>query len=166
MTLRRISVEDLHVRVEWMNNPHIYQSMHYEVPVNLEKTLQWYTKNADSSSRFDAVFEEQGQIVAMGGLTGIDPILNKAELYIFVDPDLHSKGTGTRATRLLCRYGFESLGLAKIVLVTNDSNIGAQKVYEKVGFSLEGKMRREAVVNNRFEDRLYYGMFKEELIID
>lgn len=162
MIIRRIKEEDLTTRVEWMNNPAIYSSMHYDIPVVLENTLSWFKKNLDNNSRADVVFEEDGNIVAMGGLTGIDAT-NKAELYIFVNPLQKSKGIGTKATKLLCKYGFENLGLKKIYLVTNESNVSAQKVYEKVGFKLEGKLRKETIVNNIIEDRFYYGIFPNEL---
>lgn len=163
MIIRRITENDLSLRVEWMNHPNIYSSMHYDIPVVLENTLSWFKRNLENNNRVDVVFEEDGKIVAMGGLTGIDSLTNKAELYIFVNPFQQSKGIGTNATKLLCKYGFENLSLKKIYLVTNESNVSAQKVYEKVGFKLEGKLRKETIVNNIIEDRFYYGIFSNEL---
>lgn len=163
MIIRNITEDDLSMRVKWMNHPNVYSSMHYDVPVIIEKTVLWYKNNIGNKSRADVVFEENGSIVAMGGLTGIDQTLKKAELYVFVDPTRQSKGTGTKATALLCKYGFDNLGLNKIFLVTNESNLAAQRVYEKVGFKLEGRMRKETFVDNKIEDRLYYGLFLEEL---
>lgn len=164
MIIRKIEEKDLEIRVEWMNHPNVYNSMHYSLPVELGNTILWYKNNRGNIRRIDVVFEEGGIPVAMGGLTGIDPELGKAELYIFVDPFLHSKGTGTKATNILCHYGFTNLDLRKIYLLTNESNIPAQKVYEKVGFKLEGRLRKEIVVAHRIEDRLYYGIFKEEFL--
>ena len=163
MIIRPICEADLQCRVDWMNHPNVYSSMHYDTPVVLDKTISWFRQNQNNGNRVDVVFEDDGRLVAMGGLTGIDNTLGKAELYIFVGPFLHSKGTGTAATRLLCEYGFNTLGLNKIYLVTNESNIAAQKVYEKVGFKLEGRMRKETIVSEQIEDRLYYGLFKDEL---
>ena len=163
MIIRRIKKEDLETRVEWMNNPAIYSSMHYDIPIVLENTLSWFKKNLDNNSRADVVFEEDDKIVAMGGLTGIDSLTNKAELYIFVNPFQQSKGIGTKATKLLCKYGFDNLGLKKIYLVTDVSNVSAQKVYEKVGFKLEGKLRKEYLTKDGIlEDILYFGLLKEE----
>ena len=164
MKIRRILEEDLITRVKWMNHPNIYSSMHYDIPVILEKTISWYKNILHNSSRIDFVFEKNGEIVAMGGLTGIEHKVKKAELYIFVNPFCFSKGTGTIATKLLCSYGFSNLCLNKIYLLTNESNIPAQKVYEKVGFRLEGRLRKEVIVNSRIEDRLYYGILKEDFI--
>lgn len=164
MIIRPITEQDLQIRVKWMNHPNVYVSMHYAVPVLLENTIAWYDNICQNPSRADFVFEVNGEVVAMGGLTGIDSALNKAELYVFVSPELQSKGSGTQATYLLCKHGFEMMGLEKIYLVTNESNIPAQKVYEKVGFKLEGRLRKEVIVRNVIEDRLYYGLFAHELI--
>lgn len=164
MIIERITENDLPVRVEWMNHPNIYLSMHYDIPIMLENTISWFNTNKNSSNRIDVVFKEDNELVAMGGLTNIDSLLKKAELYVFVDPLSHSKGVGTRSTILLCKYGFEKLNLEKIYLVTNSSNVAAQKVYEKVGFRLEGKLRKEVIVNGKIEDRLYYGLFSNELV--
>lgn len=164
MIIRPIAEQDLQIRVRWMNHPNVYTSMHYTVPVLLENTIVWYKNIRLNSSRADFVFEVDNEVVAMGGLTSINADLKKAELYIFVSPYLQSKGTGTQATYLLCKLGFEKLELDKIYLVTNESNIPAQRVYEKVGFKLEGRFRKEVIVNNVVEDRLYYGLFAHELV--
>ena len=86
------------------------------------------------------------------------------ELYVFVCPTTQAKGLGTEATRLLCEYGFAELGLNKIYLETNDDNFAAQKVYEKVGFMLEGRKRQEYIrKDGTLGERFYYGLLKWEL---
>ena len=89
-----------------------------------------------------------GGIVAMGGLTSIDRSVGKAELYVFVNPELLGKGIGTQATKQLCQFGFL-----------------AQKVYEKIGFHLEGILRNELLTRTgHISDLNYYGLLKHELI--
>lgn len=164
MIVRCLQERDLSVRVEWMNNPKVYGSMHYEVPVLLENTIKWYEKNIGNKGRADMVFEENGEVLAMGGLTGINRDVNKAELYIFVNPNLQRGGVGTKATKLLCKYGFEQLGLNKIYLETNEDNWAARRVYEKCGFQLEGVHRAEYKdCAGNWLGRMYYGLLKDEL---
>ena len=164
MKIRLLTKEDLPQRVEWMNNPAVYKTMHFTPPISLEKTLEWHTKNQDNASRCDVAFEdENGNLVAMGGLTGIDHSVNKAELYIFVNPARQREGIGSNATYLLCKYGFDVLQLHKIYLYTNATNQGARKTYEKIGFTLEGIHRSELINSEVYEDRLYYGLLSDEL---
>ena len=163
MKLRLLTKDDLPQRVEWMNNPLVYTTMHFTPPISLEKTIEWHSKNQNNTSRCDVAFEdENGNLVAMGGLTGIDYSVRKAEFYIFVNPSRQREGIGSQATYLLCKYGFEVLQLHKIYLYTNSTNKGARKTYEKVGFTLEGIHRSEMINNESYEDRLYYGLLATE----
>ena len=162
MIIRRITLDDLKTRVDWMNNPKVYMSMHFELPVLLENTVKWFENNRTNDKRADVCFEEEGVLVAFGGLTTIDPVLRKAELYIFVDPIAQKSGIGTRATKLLCEYGFNELNLHKIFLLTNEDNIAAIKVYEKCGFVLEGRQREEYLTDGVYKDRLYFGLLKSD----
>ena len=163
--LRNLQETDLPTRVEWMNNPMVFQTMHFILPITLENTRRWFQKNQCSASRQDFVFEDSdGQVVAMGGLTNIDSSVNKAELYVFVAPHLQGQGFGQKTTRLMCEYGFNNLQLHKIYLFTNNSNIKARKTYEKVGFKLEGIMRDEVATSSGYEDRLYYGLVSTDFV--
>lgn len=163
MIIRSIYIEDLPLRVRWMNNPKVYTSMHYETPITLEKTIEWYNKNIDNRRRVDVCFVQNDEIVSFGGLTSIDSMLKKAELYIFVNPENHHAGIGTMTTKMLCKYGFEELGLHKIYLFVNEDNIPAINVYKKCGFILEGKHRDELLVRGEYKEMHYYGLLKGEL---
>lgn len=146
-----------------MNNPAIYSSMHFDLPITLEKTMEWFNNNQGNEKRADMVVLEDGVIIAFCGITSINPVIGKSELYIFVNPNNQAKGYGTKATLLLCKYGFEEKGLHKIYLETNEDNYAAQKVYERCGFKLEGRHRKEYLAKDgEWKDRLYYGLLKEE----
>lgn len=162
--LRKLQENDLMTRVEWMNNPKVYKTMHFIPPISIENTMKWFEKNRWNNNRVDIVFDnEDGHRVAMGGLTNIDYSVRKAEFYIFVNPEMQRKGYGVNAAYQLCKYGFEILQLHKIYLYTNSSNLGARKTYEKIGFKLEGTLRDEMINNEIFEDRLYYGLLAAEI---
>lgn len=164
MKIRVLEERDLPTRVEWMNSPRIYTNMHYSIPVSLHNTISWYRDNINNTNRIDVVFDCNGEIIAMGGLTGIDNAVKKAELYIFVNPNLHRSGIGTKATACLCKYGFDELGLNKIYLKTNSNNISARRVYEKCGFKIEGVLRADCMTTDgQLIDRVCYGLFRDEL---
>ena len=163
MEIRQLQNQDLAIRVQWMNDPRVYSSMHFSVPVLLEKTREWFIKNTTNIMRSDVVFIENEKIVAFGGLTSITETPRKAELYVFVDPSSQQKGLGTSATALLCEWGFIKLKLDKIYLYTNEDNAAAVKVYQKCGFTLEGRLRKEyAAQDGVLKDRLYFGLLRSE----
>lgn len=164
MQIRELELDDLPVRVEWMNNPKVYSSMHFEVPILLDNTIRWFEKNKKNENRRDVVFLDENKIVAFGGLTSITRDTQMAELYIFVDPNLQHHGIGTAATTLLCQWGFSILGLRKIYLYTNEDNHSAIKAYGKCGFVLEGRHRLEYIDHTgEYKDRLYFGILKTDL---
>lgn len=163
MIARRLEERDLQLRVNWMNDEKVYSSMHFDIPVTIENTNKWFRNNQGSDKRADLAFEDNGEVLAFGGLTNINRDLNNAEMYIFVNPEKQKGGLGTKATRLLCEYGFQQLGLNKIYLETNEDNSAARRVYEKCGFKIEGIHREEYKKRDgRFLSRIYYGLLKSE----
>ena len=167
MYLRRLQESDLKTRVMWMNDSSVYSSMGFIPPISLENTVHWYRSNLCNDKRLDCAFVNgDGDLLAMAGLTGIDYSCRKAELYLFVNPARQRQGLGKKACYLLCKYAFNVLHLNKVFLYTNATNIGAQRVYESVGFKLEGTHRQERVAGGKYEDRLYYGLLACEFDYD
>ena len=109
------------------------------------------------------VVEDEEEIVAFCGITSIDPITKKGESYTFVNPRKKGKGIGTVARTLLLNYVFKVVGLNKVYCLTNEDNLSSCHVSEKLGFSLEGRHRKEFLSSSgELKDRLYYGLLKED----
>ena len=163
MKIRRLEERDLETRLAWMNNPAIYESMHFEVPVTMEKTLEWFRGNLGSKKRADLVVEDNEEIVAFCGITGIDEKILKAETYLFVSPYLHHCGIGTKAKRLMIDYAFNEMGMNKLFVVTNENNDASIALQRKFGYQLEGRFRGEYVLaDGTRKDRLYFGLLKKD----
>jgi RimJ/RimL family protein N-acetyltransferase len=64
-----------------------------------------------------------------------------AELGFMVAPWSRGRGYGTAATRLICTWAFEALGLRRIVWRAHVGNIASRRVAEKAGFTFEGVQR-------------------------
>ena len=58
MEIRRLRKEDLETRVAWMNNPAIYENMHFAVPIMLDKTIAWFERNQLREDRVDCAFTD------------------------------------------------------------------------------------------------------------
>lgn len=163
MEMRILRKEDLETRVMWMNNPAICESMHFDVPVMIDKTLEWFRRNLSSKKRVDLVVEDNDVIVAFCGITGIDEKILKAETYLFVSPYLHHCGIGTKVKRLMIDYAFNEMGLNKLFVVTNENNAASIALQRKFGYQLEGRFREEYVLADGTKmDRLYFGLLKKD----
>lgn len=78
------------------------------------------------------------------------------------EPD-HGRGCGTEAVRLLSRYAFDELGLAKLEATVFVGNVASRRIFEKNGFRLEGTIRRAVRKRGRFVDEWLFGKLAEEL---
>ena len=63
-----------------------------------------------------------------------------AEFHIFIgEKNMHGKGIGTQATKLILNYAFYNLNLKTIYLTVNKKNHNAIKAYKKCGFYITSK---------------------------
>lgn len=86
----------------------------------------------------------------------------KAELRkIIGDPEYRGKGYAKLATRLWVEYGLFGLGLKKIYLHTVNTNIRNIRLNEELGFSIEGILHNEVVIDGIYHDVLRMSLWLE-----
>ncbi len=159
VTIRKFEKEDIPKKVEWINNPENNQFLHYDIPIEVGKTQQWFDNNVGRTDRYDAVIVVDGVPCGTIGLLSIDRKNSKAEYYIAMgETDLKGKGVAAEASKLILDYGFYELGLNRIYLFTETENISAQKLFEKVGFVKEGCIRQDIISHGKYVDRYAYGI--------
>lgn len=73
-----------------------------------------------------------------------------------------NKGYGTEAMKLGVRYAFLELGLQRVSLGLHEYNPRALHSYEKAGFRLEGRTRKDILREGRRTDTLWMGILREE----
>ena len=77
-------------------------------------------------------------------------------------PDYWGRGYVPKAAHTLIDLAFKELGLHKIELTCFGYNVQSQRVAEKLGFTLEARIRdRKDAQGNRCDD-LRYGLIKNE----
>jgi ribosomal-protein-serine acetyltransferase len=73
---------------------------------------------------------------------------------------------GRGITTAICRDMIDDLfanqGMGKVVICCNDDNFASIAVAKKLGFTLEGNIRRHFVVNGKIRNMMYFGLLKEE----
>ena len=67
LVLRKFEFKDIPNKIEWINNIANNQFLHYDLPLEYEKTCQWFMKNKDRNDRIDTVIEYQGESVGLIG---------------------------------------------------------------------------------------------------
>ena len=109
------------------------------------------------------IFLPDGTVIGDVALQDIDRVNRKCSVGIGIAKiENRSNGYGREAVQLMIDYGFRYLGMERITANTLEMNIGAQKVIERCGMTLEGRERKAVYLNGNKYDKLNYGILKEE----
>ncbi len=104
----------------------------------------WFIESTRSGWHEGAGYEFAIVDAASGrqvGSIGLHTPAHRPAVGYMVGHEDRGRGIATRALRLVCRWGFEQLGLDRISLWTLPGNAPSQRVAEKVGFRYEGVLR-------------------------
>ena len=106
--------------------------------------------------------EHDGRAIGGCGLN-VDAGNHRAEYWvgIFVG-ELRGQGLGREITRLVARWGFETLGLHRLELKVLTDNERAIRCYEAVGFRREGVQREAELYPDGWKDFAYMGLLASE----
>lgn len=105
----------------------------------------------------------KGKLVGTTGLYTVYPVYSQAAFRIIIwDADSVGKGVGTEATWMVTDYFFRALNGHRLWLGVHEDNVGAWKVYEKVGFVKEGVLRDAIYCYGKFSATWQYAMLRGE----
>lgn len=165
--LRPMERSDLNERyLGWLNDPEVTRYMETGTFPTTAEDLENYYRGM-TGSRNDvllAVVEKKsGQHVGNVKLGPIHWVHRRATLGILIgEKELWGKGLGLETTRLTVEYGFFRLNLNRIDLGVFAEHEAAVKMYEKVGFQVEGRMREDLFLAGEYKDRLAMGLLRSE----
>lgn len=102
---------------------------------------------------------ESGRLAGYVTLRGIDWIARAAEIGIVVgEPTLRRRGIGREATALLLRYAVEVVNLRRLWLRVRADNAPALRIYQGLGFAVEGCLREHVWRDGAYRDLLIMGL--------
>lgn len=163
ITLRKFTAADIPDKVRWINDESNNTYLHYELPLEIEKTQYWFESIKNREDRYDAVIDADGTAVGIIGLLNIDKIHQKAEYYITLGENSYKKkGISYLASNQLLTYAFEILGMNKVYLNVDADNIAACNLYEKIGFQCEGIFKEDMMQRGKLIDRKRYAILRKE----
>ena len=161
--LRPLEEGDLERSHEWFLNPGIYVTMGVYAPRSMEEHRRWYRDLVGSrTNRVFAVCTTVDDVhIGNCSLFDIDHRNANAGLTIFIaDEERRGKAFGSEAVSLLCGYALEYLNLHRIAAKTD--NPVAARVYERLGFQLEGTLRGSSFQGGRYVDKYLYALLRDE----
>ncbi|MFJ5263757.1 GNAT family N-acetyltransferase [Streptomyces sp. NPDC088387] len=132
--------------------------------LSLDRVRSWYATRSEQPDRLDLAVTDRatGEVVGEVVLNEWDPHRRGCNFRTLMGPRGRGRGLGTEATRLIVGHGFEELGLHRISLEVYGDNPRARRVYEKVGFVVEGVRREASLRDGVWVDEVLMGVLDRE----
>ncbi len=130
----------------------------------LEQLRSVYAARATQPDRLDLAVTDPatGELLGEVVLYEWCPDARSCTFRTLIGPRGRGRGIGTEATRLIVGYGFEQLGLHRVQLELYGNNHRARRVYEKVGFVVEGARREAQLRDGEWVDEVLMGLLDRE----
>jgi len=129
-----------------------------QAQVFIKKTKK--EKREGISYYFGIELMESRELIGMMNLVKIDRKNKNAEIGFWLAEEYQNKGLAKEALNLILDFGFKKLKLERIEARVFHKNQPAQKLLEKTGFKLEGRLRKKTFFKNQWFDDLIYGILK------
>lgn len=124
----------------------------------IEASLTQYGNN----DGWQASIWHDNQLIGMIGYLFWDFHSQQTEIGYWLAKSVTGQGIMTRCARELTRYAFETLHLNRTVIRCADENTKSAGVAERLGYTLEGKIRHGGNLHGKFVDLRVYSLLAEE----
>lgn len=154
-----------HIRA-WVNNPKITRNLSdiFLYPHSAGQTRRFMERASSGELKgFVIARADTGEYLGQIDFTRLDLKNGCGELGMVIGSEAdHGKGYGTEALGLFLDFAFFELRLNRVELLCWPFNTRARRLYEKMGFVLEGVRRQKRFRGGTYHDELCYGLLKEE----
>lgn len=165
---REFQTNDVEAIVKNANNFQVSKYMRdsFPYPYTKDNAVQWidFVKK-NYSSLFFAIADENELIGGIGAVPQTDVHRFSAEVGFWLGQSHWNKGIITKALPVFCNYLFSKFDFNRLTANVFEGNDASQKVLEKTGFILEGKLRKSVFKENKFVDHYIYGLLKKDFKI-
>ena len=118
-----------------------------------------FARGADPETAF-AVTVGDLPVGSIGAVLREDVERCSAEVGYWLGEAYWGRGIATRALVAFTRFAFAAYGVERLFAVPLAANTASCRVLEKVGYRLEGRMRRSAVKDGVVQDQLLYAIVR------
>ena len=104
----------------------------------------------------------EGTLVGVIGLHEINHTHRKTSLGYYLDKQFECHGIMTQAVEALIKYCFEELDLNRIEISAAVNNEKSRAIPERLGFTREGMLRDNELLNGIYSSSYIYSLLKSE----
>jgi RimJ/RimL family protein N-acetyltransferase len=163
VSLQPVGPEHAAAMYAWMCDPDVSRNIGLRTTPSPERTRVWIARAAEDAAVNAFAIHVAQRHVGNVVLDELDRHLGTARLSIYVgEHDARAGGVGQTALVLALRRAFGPLGLHKVWLTVHARHAGARRLYERVGFVVEGVLRGEFLLDGERIDALRMGILRAD----
>ncbi|MBZ0289992.1 MAG: GNAT family N-acetyltransferase [Anaerolineae bacterium] len=165
--LRGLEPADWLIFYEWNQESDMPRAMDFVwFPQSQDAVRAWAqreTMNRGEDDRYFFVIETlNGEVVGMINSHSIDRRCGTFSYGVGIRPAYQRKGYASEAIILFCRHFFHERRYQKVIANVFSFNAASMRLHERLGFQLEGRLRRMIYTRGQYFNQIYYGMTVEE----
>lgn len=165
--LRQIELSDCtQSYLKWLNDPEVNRYLETRwSPQDMEsiKDFVQFQRNNNHSILFAIIAKNENKHIGNIKIGPIHPQYSYADISYFIgEKSYWNKGIASEVINLVCKFGFEELGLRKIEAGSYATAIGSWKALEKNSFIREATLRENVISEGKDIDVYRYGLLKRE----
>jgi len=160
--LRTVEKEDLEFLRNGVNHPKVRVFMGNKKPQNLENQKEFFEQVICGDGTHLLICKNTERLGIISITPEESPSEKLGEIGLWLHPKHHGNGYGTEAAELTAQHGFNQLNYHKLYARAYKGNKASQKIWEKLGFQKEGKLRDHTYTQGEYKDVIYYGILHGE----
>ena len=165
--LRAVEPSDAEAFFTWNQDSEMGRNLDQVwVPTSRESVNRWVEEEAIKKPEDDAfrwVIEDgDGEFVGSIDTHHCDRRTGTFQYGVAVRKEHQCKGYASEAILMVLRYFFEELRYQKVTVHAHSDNVPSARLHERLGFQLEGRLRRTVFTRGQYSDDLVFGMTIEE----
>jgi RimJ/RimL family protein N-acetyltransferase len=171
LVLRRFRAADAPVLAAYRSDPAVarYQSWDAPFPLLRAETAvaNFIASEPDRAGWFQYAIERTADRVLIGDVAvRLHDNLMQAEIGFTLATEHQRRGYATEAVRAVLDRLFKVQGLHKVTGECDARNTASAALLERLGFTLEGRLRQQTYIKGEWTDDLLYGLLAPEWLIE
>lgn len=150
---------------KWIDDPICRKYAPFIIPRTVEDIKKFLEPQMGVKKliEFDIYHRVERKVIGFIAIKDINWFHRRAEIsYMIGERSYWGRDLATEAVILMLNYAFKELNLHKIYGIVLVPNIASIRIFEKLGFGLEGTLREECYIDGKYHDMKRYGLLKAE----
>lgn len=128
----------------------------------LQMLIGWQREEPRRRFQFAITLPDSGDLIGSAGIRRKPDNDFEADIGYELAPEHWGNGYATEAATALINFGFRELKLHRISAGCIADSTASARVLERLGMTLEGRLRQSVYFKDRWWDALNYGLLEDE----